>query len=250
MAVDSAVDAITIADHDAVDGIDRAIRASEHVGDSLEVIPGVELSASVANDDIHILGYFVDQHNEHLLGELDKFRRERYRRAQKMVAQLNSLGLDLRFETVLRVAGNAALGRPHVAEALVREELLYSYEEAFAAYIGYGKRAYVPKYRISPQEAIDLIVLAGGIPVLAHPGSLRRDELIPSMVKAGLQGIEAIHPMHSSETVSHYQRLAKKYGIIFTGGSDYHGEGRGHQAFAEPYVDPSVLEGLRDLVVG
>ena len=249
-AIGRGLSAVAITDHDAVDGIERAIRASEQAGGSLEVIPGIELSASAGNDDVHILGYYIDQDDETLLGRLRTFREARYRRAQRMVAELNALGLDLKFDTVLGIAGDAALGRPHVAEALLREELVYSYDEAFASYIGYGRRAYVPKYRISPQEAINLIVLGGGIPVLAHPGTLGRDELIPAMIKAGLQGIEAIHPVHTVNLVRHYRRLAQKHGIVYTGGSDYHGEGRGHQALAEPCVPASVLEGLRDLVVG
>lgn len=244
-AIRAGLRAIAITDHDAADGIDRALRANEEAGGDLEVVPGIELSASAGNDDVHILGYFMDHHHEALLEALGRFREARYRRAQKMVARLNVLGLDLKFDTVLGVAGNAALGRPHVAEALVREELVYSYDEAFTEYIGYGKLAYVPKYRISPQEAIHLIVLVGGVAVLAHPGTLGRDELIPSMVKAGLQGIEAIHPVHTRELTAYYLRLAQKHGIVPTGGSDYHGEGRGRQILAEPPVAGSVLEDLR-----
>ena len=247
-AIEAGLRAIAITDHDTTDGIDRAMRANEQMDGSLEIIPGIELSALVGKSDVHILGYFIDHHNEMLLQQIYKFKEARHQRAQQIVARLNGMGLDLKFETVLEVADNAVLGRPHIAEALVREELVYSFHEAFAAYIGYDKEAYVPKYQISPQEAIDMIVLGGGIPVLAHPGTLGRDELIPSMIKAGLQGIEAIHPMHPRAMVQYYRQLAEKNGIIYTGGSDYHGETRGCQAMAEPDVPLSVLEGLRTLV--
>ena len=245
MAFRAGLEVVAITDHDAVDGIERAFAGNGY--DGLEIVPGVELSATAGGADVHILGYYIDWQDRTLLEWIAFFREKRLERARRMVEKLRALGMDLCFETVLEMANGAAVGRPHVADALVKEELIGSYGEAFARYIGYDGPAYFPKVGISPAEAIRLIRGVGGIPVLAHPGTVQRDEWIPSMVRDGLMGIEVFHPMHSPIVRRYYEALAIKHGVIRTGGSDYHGEGRGRAQIGCECVPRWMAENLRNL---
>jgi predicted metal-dependent phosphoesterase TrpH len=225
LALDRRLAAISITDHDSVGAIDEAIRFC--AGTSLEVIPGVELGIAYQGADVHLLGYLIDHHDPQLIQALKRFQRGRYRRGEKIVNKLNQLGVDLRIETVMAIAGDAPLGRPHVADAMVREEYVDSYREAFARYLGYHAPAYVPRSGLSVGEAIELIHSAGGMAVLAHPGILARDDLIPDMVNVGLDGLEAYHYQHDEHTVRRYVLLAHEHGLVFTGGSDCHGSRSG-----------------------
>jgi predicted metal-dependent phosphoesterase TrpH len=217
--------AIAITDHDSVAAIDEAQECARDT--QLEVIPGLELGVAHQGADVHLLGYFIDQRSPQLLLALKRFQRSRYRRGEQIIDKLNRLGVDLRMETVMAIAGDAPLGRPHVADAMVREEYVGSYREAFARYLGYHAPAYVPRSGASIQQAIDLIHSCGGVVVLAHPGILNRDELIPEMVKLGLDGLEAYHYIHDEGTARRYVLLAHHYGLVFTGGSDCHGSRSG-----------------------
>ena len=215
---------ISITDHDSVKGVIRGMEAAE--GSDMELIPGIELSCIKDIYDIHILGYFVDYHNANFIENIAFFKEKRRERAEEIIKNLNYLGLDIQFETVLRIAHGAPLGRPHIAEALLSEELINTYSEAFARYIGDQGPAYVPKHEVTPHEAIQLILTSGGIPSLAHPGVLNRDEFIFELMDYGLIGLEAIHPLHTPEKQLYYEKLAKKYGLFVTGGSDWHGKSR------------------------
>lgn len=215
---------IAITDHDTVAGVERAIRAAE--GYPLEVVPGIELSAMDGDDDIHILGYYINYTNPEFLDRISFFMEKRLERAEKIVESLNYLGLDISLDSVLKIAHGAPIGRPHIAEALLSEKLIDRYAEAFIRYIGFKGPAYVPKYRITPFEAIELIRSNGGVPVIAHPCSIQRDEIIPNLVDYGLMGIEAVHPLHTPEKQDHYRRMAEQYGLVVTGGSDWHGLSR------------------------
>ncbi|MFC1512003.1 PHP domain-containing protein [Candidatus Latescibacterota bacterium] len=215
---------ISITDHDTVAGIPRALVAARNTG--LEVIPGIELSAIDGSDDVHILGYFVDYENPDFLEQIQFFKDKRHERAEEIVRNLNKVGLDIQIDTVLRIAHGAPIGRPHIAEALVAEELVDTYSEAFFRYIGADGPAYVPKYEVKPAEAIQLILQYGGVPVIAHPGVFDRDEMIFELKADGLMGIEAIHPFHTTEKQKFYIDLGRKLDLIVTGGSDWHGQGR------------------------
>lgn len=221
LALDRRLTAISITDHDSVGAIDEAIRLA--AGTTLEVIPGVELGIAHRGADVHLLGYLIDHRDPRLNQALKRFQRGRYRRGEKIVNKLNQLGVDLRIETVMAIAGDAPLGRPHVADAMIREEYVNSYREAFARYLGYHAPAYVPRSGLSAGEAVELIHSAGGVAVLAHPGILARDDLIPDMVDAGLDGLEAYHHQHDEHTVRRYVLMAHDHGLVFTGGSDCHG---------------------------
>lgn len=210
---------LALTDHDAVEGIDPAIAAAR--GTSLEVIPGVELSADVPQSEVHILGYFINWHDEYFLSMLTKFRDGRYGRAEKMTKKLTALGAAISFERVKEIAGDAAIGRPHVAQALLEAGHVASVAEAFDKYIGRTGPAYVERFRLTPEDAVTLILRAGGVPVLAHPREVT-DWVLP-LVKVGLIGLEVHYGMYDDATRGQLAQLARQYGLIQTGGSDFHG---------------------------
>ncbi len=235
--------AIAITDHDTVDGYVEASRMVD--AKVMEVVPGVELSSNHKGADVHILGYYIDHQNPEFAKKILKFRQSRYERGESMVARLNELGLNLSMDTVKTIAGNSSLGRPHVADALLREEFVQTYDEAFARYIGYHAPAYVPKKILTAPQAIDLIHLIRGVAVMAHPGTLRHDEFIPDLVEMGIDGIEAYHSQHKRNDITRYKNLARKLGIIYTGGSDCHGPRKGKSLIGTQRVPYSVLVKLK-----
>lgn len=236
--------AISITDHDCTDAYPLAVQLGAQMG--IEVISGVELSSEIDGTDIHILGYFVDPDNPAFSKKLIEMKEARYIRAQKIVDNLNKQGIDLRFETVLGIAGVGAIGRPHIAAAMLREELVYSFREAFDRYIGYGLPAYVEKLKMHPHEVFDLIKGAGGIPVLAHPGVTQVDVRIPGFVSEGLMGIEAYHTEHPASAERYYLRIAKKYNLAITGGSDFHNSNHNKSDIGSPSVPYSTVISMKE----
>jgi predicted metal-dependent phosphoesterase TrpH len=235
--------AIAITDHDTVDGF--VVARAEAEGSGLEVYPGVELSCYYKGFDVHILGYMIEYDNPEFVKKIEVFRHERYKRGEAMVAKLNDLGINLSMETVKSIAGNSAVGRPHLADALLREEFVQTYDEAFARYLGYHAPAYVPKPVLTPEQGIDLLHLVRGVAVLAHPGSLNHDEFIPDLALMGLDGIEAYHSLHDRSAVNRYKSIAKKFGLIYTGGSDCHGPRKGKALMGSQKVPYSCLVDLK-----
>jgi predicted metal-dependent phosphoesterase TrpH len=243
MAVAARLSAIALTDHDTVDGL-QELRAAAG-GTDLEIVTGVELSSSAGHSDLHILGYLFDANDPRLVGELDRFRAGRRERVVKMVEILNGLGVLVTLDDVLRHAAGGALGRPHVARAIYELGYVENFDEAFRRYIGHHAKAFVPKPHFAPSEALALIRSAGGVPVLAHPGTANRDELIPDLVDHGLGGIEAWHPKHTPGQIVQYRRLARELGIVATGGSDFHGAAMGTVKVGMSDVPASALEELR-----
>ncbi len=214
--------AVGIADHDTFGGVDAAMEAGKNLG--VEVIPAIELSCEADGHDLHLLGYYMDHHNPELQKRLEYFRDIRERRAFLMVQKLNELGYPVSWERVLEIAGDAqSIGRPHVAQALLEAGLVASWEQAFEELIGDGKPAYVPKAKMTPKEAIELVLTYGGVPVIAHPALNTTPEYVEQMIAWGLRGIEVYHTRHSPEDVARYRALAEKHGLVITGGSDFHG---------------------------
>jgi predicted metal-dependent phosphoesterase TrpH len=236
--------AISITDHDCTDAYPLALEVGNALG--IEVIPGVELSSEIQGIDIHILGYYVDFDNPVFIAKLQKMKEARYDRAQKIVSNLNRQGIDLRFETVLSIAGEGAIGRPHIASAMLKEEFVFSFREAFDKFIGYDSPAYVEKLRMSPREVFDLIKTAGGIPVLAHPGVTGVDERIQEFIREGLQGIEVSHSEHPDAAVRHYFKMCKKNGLAHTGGSDFHSSNHSKIELGYPRVTYAAVESLKE----
>ncbi len=234
---------VSITDHDHVGAYDEAFRAGAELG--LDVIPGVELSATYDEQDIHLLGYFIDPGKHALQEFLSMLRAERLKRAERMVEKLNRLGLPLRLEAVLAVAGKAAVGRPHVASALWKSGLTGSFVEAFVRYIGTGKPAYEGKHRVSPAEAVEVIAEAGGLSFIAHPGTSIEDVVLRQLIADGVDGIEVIHPSHSPERVRHFRGVAGEFFLLASGGSDFHGGDRNDDGalgnFTIPTKDVEVM---------
>lgn len=243
MAVEAGLAAVSLTDHDTVAGLPAMREAARGTG--VEIVSGVELSSSAGASDLHVLGYFIDPGDEGLLRGLEWFRNGRRERLTKMVSRLNELGVDVSEEEVGRYATSDAPGRPHVAQALLDLGFVDTFDDAFRRYLACYAPAYVPKPRFAPTEAVALIRRAGGAPVLAHPGTLGRDDVIPELVDAGLVGIEVWHPKHSPSQVASYRRLARELGLVTTGGSDFHGEPVGMATMGVPEVPAEVLAELR-----
>jgi len=214
---------IAISDHDAIDGIDPAMAEAKKIG--IEVIPAVEFSTDIPGTEVHILGYYIDHRSEELVQLLKKIQEDRLHRIDKIVDKLEKAGVDINKDRVLQLAGDGSAGRPHVARVLVEEKRVSTVGEAFEKYLSLGGPAYVPHFKLTPVQAIEMILKVGGVPVLAHPAVSRKDEIIGDLVKAGLKGIEVYYSKHSEETVRKYLGIAKQYGLIVTGGSDFHGKG-------------------------
>ena len=213
--------AIALTDHDTLEGCARAAAACAAA--QMEFIPGTELTAEHADVEVHILAYLVDTQNKVLLARIAEFQAVRQERIREMVAALNQQGIPLKAEAVFALANCKSPGRPHVARALVKEKLIGNLDEAFEKYLKKGRPAWIPKTKMSALEAVELIHQAGGLAVMAHPGLIRTDEIIPDLVDAGLDGIECFHTKHSTAMAERYLEFAEKYHLLVTGGSDCHG---------------------------
>ena len=246
IAVERNLKAISITDHDSTDGFVSIIDEAQH--DGLELVAGVELSCLYMDVDIHILGYCFDYKDPKFVKIIKEYRQERYIRGKAMVVKLNELGINLNMDTVKNIAGNASVGRPHLAEALLKEEFVQTFDEAFARYLGYHAPAYVPKKHLDVDEAIQILHRIGGVAVLAHPGTLKHDEFIPDFVDMGMDGIEAYHTMHKKNTVGRYKNLAQKYNLFYTGGSDCHGPRRGVILIGSQKIPYSCLEKMKEAI--
>lgn len=218
--------AIAITDHNTVDGLPEALTAASQT--SMDFIPGIELSTELSGREIHILGYFIDPYHQNLRNLLETLQQSRRCRAEKMIKKLVSLGYNIDLAAVLRHAGSAAPGRPHVARALVDAGYVQTMGQAFDQLIGYQMPGYVERFKLSPREAIGVIREAGGVAAWAHPGLTADDALLETFISYGLQGIEAYHPDHDSVQASHYSGLARTYNLFIVGGSDFHGQESGH----------------------
>jgi predicted metal-dependent phosphoesterase TrpH len=220
-ACELGISALSITDHDALDGFFEAMGTSKQLG--IEIIPGVELSATLGTKDVHILGYLFDPGNTSLRRTIDFFKNERLGRAERIVQKLHKLDLPLNFDTVLEHARHGVVGRPHIAAALLDEGFTSTYSQAFEQYIGDSGPAFIPKYRISPEDAVEIIANAGGISILAHPGRYFSEEELLVLIRAGIDGIEVVHPAHDPDMTRYYRGIASTYFLLETGGSDFHG---------------------------
>jgi predicted metal-dependent phosphoesterase TrpH len=214
---------IALTDHDSVDGIAPA-RAAARAFPGLRVIPGTEISTDVPNGEAHILGYFIDYTDPELQAALAQLRNSRRGRAQGMILKLANLGIHIDWQRVQEIAGSGAIGRPHIAQAMLEKGYIASLKEAFDRYIGRGRPAYVEREKMTPTEVVALILKSNGLPVLAHPPTLNDPEAVITELKAaGLVGIEAYYNGYGADEINRMVSLANKHGLIATGGSDYHG---------------------------
>ena len=214
---------IALADHDTVDGIAPALAAAKAFP-WLKVIPSVEISTDVPYGEAHVLGYFIDYTDRELLVRLEGMRNSRRERGQKMVAKLRNLDINIEWQRVQEIAGSGSIGRPHIAQAMLEEGYIASIKEAFTNYIGRGSLAYIERQKMTPLEAVEIILRAKGLPVLAHPLTINDPEaMVIELKKAGLVGIEAYYDGYTADEVSRLVSLANRHNLIATGGSDYHG---------------------------
>ncbi|MBA7692745.1 5'-3' exoribonuclease [subsurface metagenome] len=220
---------IALTDHDTVDGIAPALVAAKAFP-WLKVIPGIEISTDFPDGEVHVLGYFIDYTDPEFATRLERMRHSRQGRAQGMIAKLRDLGIHIEWQQVLEIAGSGSIGRPHIAQAMLDKGYIASIKEAFTKYIGRGGPAYVEREKITPVEAVKLILRTKGLPVLAHPLTISDPEaMFVELKAAGLVGIEAYYNGYTADEISRLVNLADKYGLIASGGSDYHGLDVSHE---------------------
>jgi predicted metal-dependent phosphoesterase TrpH len=237
------IEVISITDHDSVNAFEIAKKFEGKF--DIEVIPGVEISSDIRDSEVHILGYFIDPQNKELEHYLHFFRDERYKRAIRIVEKLNVLGLKINMEDVLKRANNSAIGRPHIAQALLVNEQVKSYFEAFYKYLGNHAPAYERKVHLSPQSAFKIISDAGGLSFIAHPGNMP-EILIKELIDAGVDGIEVVHPSHTPERVKFYRGIVNEYFLLESGGSDFHGGKREDDSnLGKYYTTSKAVEAMR-----
>ncbi|MCE2455017.1 MAG: PHP domain-containing protein [Gemmatimonadetes bacterium] len=242
-AREGGLDLIAIADHDTTSGYSTAERTGREV--RVQVVPAVEVSATHDKTDIHILGYFVDSDSPGLLAQTSATGDTRVRRMKEMVGRLRSVGIAITYEDVIEVAGpdRGSLARPHLAKALVRRGAARNVQDAFDRYIADGSPFYLPVDVMSPRRAVQVIREAGGIAVWAHPPFRLLDPMLPSLVRAGLGGLEVYRPSHGPGDVLRLEELCRTHGLLMSGGSDWHNPDSG-KALGDFFVDAFEIEPL------
>ena len=250
LAAGQGLQTISVSDHDTTDGLKEAFEAAKEFS-RLRVIPGIELSADVPGDEVHVLGYFIDPGNAHLQSELKRFRAGRVDRAKTMVEKLAGLGVHVEWERVQHFAGDGAVGRPHIAMALVEAGYCQEPKDAFPEYLGRNGLAYVERAKLTPAEAVSIIRQAGGAAVLAHPAYMNDMESgIANLAGIGLAGMEVHYAKYRDDTIRQLARLAREYELIPCGGSDYHGMGNSDECLpgenGPPLESVDLLEAAAD----
>jgi hypothetical protein len=225
MVVKNGLKTISVTDHDSTEGLAEAYEAAKEFPD-LRIIPGIEMSADIPGDEVHVLGYFLDYHDEEFQAQLTEFRMGRVGRARVMVEKLDALGKAVEWERVMHFAGDGTVGRPHIALAMVEAGYFKEPKEAFEEYLSNDGLAYYDRPKLAPAAGVEMIKKVGGVPVLAHPTFMNDMEAgIANLKKVGLVGMEVYYAQYDDDTVRHLARLAKEYDLIPCGGSDYHGMG-------------------------
>lgn len=227
LALGLGLKAIAICDHDTLGGVIPAQKAA--LGFQLEVLSGVEVNTYYQGSEIHILGYLIDPENDEFISKLKELQGDRVERTKKIISKLKAINIFINLDRVLELSNGGTVGRPHVARVMLEKGYVSSTQEAFNQYIGAGKPGFVPRDKLTPHEAVKLILRAGGVPVLAHPGLMKDTRnIIPYLVESGLKGLEVWHIKHTPLMVQYYLEKSLKYNLVPTGGSDYHG--RQHDA--------------------
>jgi len=223
LAYEQGVRILALTDHDSTEGVAEARRAAGSYPD-LTLVPGVEFGTDIAGGEVHVLGLFLEPDNPELQVTLRRLREGRVGRGRGMVKKLRAMGYDVTWEQVQRIAGDASVGRPHVAQALLEKGYVQTIAEAFEKYIGRNGPAYVEREKMTPAEAVAMIVRLGGVADLAHPADLLELEaLLAELKAAGLSAMEVFYKDYPPDTVGRLAALAQHVGLIPLGGSDYHG---------------------------
>lgn len=234
-AIEKNLAAVAITDHDCIDGLDEAIdhaaALSERGLPSIEVIPGIEFSTKYEKQDVHIVGLYISYGSEAFQKALHGFVNSRVNRNIKMCENLQSAGIEITYEKLLQMYPDAVITRAHYASYLLAHGYVRNRQDAFAKYLGDHTKYFVPREKVTPSQAVELILQADGVPILAHPplyhmGNERLDTLVSSLKADGLMGIEVFYSTYSNQDVRDMQRLADKYDLLASGGSDFHGENK------------------------
>ncbi|MEV0533143.1 PHP domain-containing protein [Kitasatospora sp. NPDC050463] len=250
-AAAAGLDVVALTDHDTVAGHAEAAEAVRALpaGTRLTLVPGAELSCTVDGVSLHLLAYLFDPAEPAFARERELVRTDRFRRGRAVVERCRALGADISWEQVQRIAGTGSVGRPHIASALVEAGVVATVSDAFTPdWLANGGRADVRKHETDPAEAVRLVRAAGGVPVFAHPGAVKRgrtvsDQVIADLAAAGLAALEVDHTDHDEPTRARLRALAADLGLLTTGSSDYHGD-RKTVRLGEHTTDPAVYEAL------
>lgn len=238
---------IAITDHDTIDGIAPTIEAAKEY--HLEILAGIELSTEVHGKDVHVLGYCFNYKDAQWIEHLKIIQNYRIERMKRMIEKLRGLGIkNIELEEVCSLAKSSAVGRPHLAAVLVEKGIVTDRQTAFNKYLADSGAAYVPKYKQTPQDAIQWIQSLGGVAVLAHPALTQVDQLIPSLVEAGLKGLEVYYANTPNPIIRFYEGLAKKYNLLMTGGSDAHGKEKRNTFIGKTKIPYELVEKLKERV--
>jgi 3',5'-nucleoside bisphosphate phosphatase len=250
LALERGLTTLAITDHDSTEGLPEAFAASDGTG--LEIVPGTEFSTVWEGQGVHVLAYWPDLDHGEFQAELRRLREDRFTRGERMVERLRELGYPVTFDRVREIAGGGAIGRPHVAQALVEAGVIPTTDQAFSPeLIGSGGRAYVEKHALDPLASLALIKRAGAVAVIAHPGLWREglgvhDSLIEDLAASGLDGIEAAHSDHTPEMEERYREMAGRLGLVATGSSDCHGTLYDPVRLGMVTTDPDQSAALRE----
>jgi predicted metal-dependent phosphoesterase TrpH len=235
---------LAVTDHDSTDGLAEAIETAR-AHPPLTIVPGIEINCDVEGAEIHVLGYGMDYEASWFQDFCRAQREERRARVHRTAERLAALGLPIDVERVFALVQEGSAGRPHVARVMVERGYVKTVREAFDRYLAAGKPAHVPRRKLTPEDAVRLLRRAGGAPVFAHPGLAERDELIPSMVEAGLMGIECYYSEHSPAQRGTYLDLCRRYDLVATGGSDFHGPQVRAATLGHPTVPLATWDALQ-----
>lgn len=230
---------ISITDHDTIEGVAEAITLGSTM--NITVIPGIELSVTFNQREVHILGYYFNPHNEELQECLSLFHDQRIQRAERMVNKIRAMNIPIDFDEVLRQAGKGVVCRPHIAQVMVNNNYVSSYYEVFNKYIGDSAPAYERKPEFRLEKAVEILDKACGLTFLAHPASSFSARELAGMITAGIDGIETVHPSHTVDLLHYYKGIVHQYYLLECGGSDFHGGYRGDDQNLGRYSVPSVV---------
>ena len=216
------VEILSVADHDTIAGLPETFATAAALG--VRMVPGVEFGIDIDGTEVHMLGYFFDPDDAELQAKLTELHASRVGRGRRIVDKLNALGVPLSWDRVQEIAGDGSVGRPHVARGLIEGGFVASHDEAFQRYLAHGRPAYEEHMKLAPEDCIALVHRAGGVALLAHPTWLADAEaVLPSLVAAGLDGIETYYGNYDEATIRWIEGLARKYHLVRSGGSDFHG---------------------------
>lgn len=237
---------IAITDHDNIDGIEEAIKYSLNFRE-FKVIPGIEFSSIYNDQEVHILGYYIDYKSKKLIDITTDIKVSRLQRGKKMIKKINDLDMNITMEDVRRFSRKEFIGRPHIARALIEKRYVKSMSEAFEKYLNIDAPAYVERYKIEIDEIINLIKEIGGVSILAHPGLIKDRTIIDYCISKGINGIECIYPRHTNEDFEFLLNTAKKNNLIVTGGSDFHGDRTKDILLGEYYVSLETINQMEGI---